>query len=228
MMGRLDDPVDSLFRERYASEVEPWLAAAIVYGRAAVNARKPDLGRDIELALDRLESGFRGGDAPPALIALLDDPVMGALRRFLARFGYRAAAGVARDEHVLVYGSLRRDEPGFRAFRLDCALEPLGGHWIPGELHDLGAYPGLVPGEGRVLAELYRVRDLAVLEALDDYEGYCWWRAQASPYRRTTECLPGGRKTGERVDAWIYRYNGGVEASTRMPGGCWSSRRHCR
>ena len=71
------------------------------------------------------------------------------------------------------------------------------GH-VRGALLDLGRYPGLVDGRGRVKGEVYRLEDPELLVTLDREEGYNFERARA----RVT--LGDGR----RALGWIYRYRG--------------------
>ena len=80
---------------------------------------------------------------------------------------------------------------------------------VPGRLLDLGRYPGLVPGRGRVHGELYRLHRVELLPVLDREEGYNFVRG------RTTVTLEGGR----RAQAWIYRYRGPRERAIPIPHG---------
>jgi gamma-glutamylcyclotransferase (GGCT)/AIG2-like uncharacterized protein YtfP len=80
---------------------------------------------------------------------------------------------------------------------------------VPGRLFDLGRYPGLVAGRGRVRGEVYRLRDPELLAAVDREEGYNFER------RRTVATLADGR----RVRAWIYRYRGPRERAVPIPEG---------
>jgi gamma-glutamylcyclotransferase (GGCT)/AIG2-like uncharacterized protein YtfP len=74
----------------------------------------------------------------------------------------------------------------------------LGIGTVAGRLVDLGRYPGLIAGTGRVRGELYRLDDLQLLPVLDREEGYNFRRSM------TTVTLGGGR----RLRAWVYRYRG--------------------
>jgi len=69
---------------------------------------------------------------------------------------------------------------------------------VRGRLLDLGRYPGLVEGAGRVSGEVYRLDDPELLPVLDREEGYNFER------QRAVVTLAGGR----RVRAWLYRYRG--------------------
>lgn len=80
---------------------------------------------------------------------------------------------------------------------------------VRGRLLDLGSYPGLVEGAGRVRGEVYRLDDPELLPVLDREEGYNFDR------RRAVVTLAGGR----RVRAWLYRYRGPRERATPIPDG---------
>ena len=86
---------------------------------------------------------------------------------------------------VLVYGSLLSGEPNHRLLAratLVGAAKTQAGF----NLHDLGAFPGMVAGgEGGVTGEVYDV-DAATLARLDALEGHPRW------YRRTPITLADG------------------------------------
>ncbi|MDJ0841737.1 MAG: gamma-glutamylcyclotransferase family protein, partial [Acidobacteriota bacterium] len=73
---------------------------------------------------------------------------------------------VRLDDYFAVYGSLMSGLSGPWAKLIAEGLVRLGPCQIPGVLYDLGAYPGLVHGEGdsteTVAGELYRVVQPAV------------------------------------------------------------------
>ncbi|MBM4442994.1 MAG: gamma-glutamylcyclotransferase [Candidatus Rokubacteria bacterium] len=103
---------------------------------------------------------------------------------------------------------------GERAHRLLAGRATFVGEGtVPGILLDLGRYPGLVAGRGRVQGEVWRLDAPEVLRTLDDYEGYNFER------RTTTATLASGR----RVRAWLYRYRG-PRTREPIPQGNW--RRH--
>jgi gamma-glutamylcyclotransferase (GGCT)/AIG2-like uncharacterized protein YtfP len=111
-----------------------------------------------------------------------------------------------------VYGTLMRGY-GLHAV-LARGATALGEGTARGRLLDLGRYPGLVEGTGRVRGEIYRLDDPELLPVLDREEGYNFVR------RRAIVALADGR----RVRAWLYRYRGPRERATPVPDGHY--RRH--
>jgi len=93
--------------------------------------------------------------------------------------------------------------------RLARAATAVGIGTVRGRLLDLGAYPGLIDGAGRVRGEVYRLDEPELLPVLDREEGYNFVR------RRAIVTLAGGR----RVRAWLYRYRGPRERAIPIPDG---------
>jgi gamma-glutamylcyclotransferase (GGCT)/AIG2-like uncharacterized protein YtfP len=87
-----------------------------------------------------------------------------------------------------------------------------------GRLLDLGRYPGVVDGRGRVTGEVYRLRNPQVLPALDRAEGVQFLRGH------TLVTLA----DGERARAWIYRYRGPRERAVAIPDGDYRRARPAR
>jgi gamma-glutamylcyclotransferase (GGCT)/AIG2-like uncharacterized protein YtfP len=85
----------------------------------------------------------------------------------------------------------------------------VGAATARGRLVDLGRYPGLVEGRGRVRGEVYRLHAPELLTTLDREEGYNFVRSRA------TVTLASGR----RARAWIYRYRGPRERAVLIPHG---------
>jgi len=85
----------------------------------------------------------------------------------------------------------------------------LGAGSVRGTLLDLGDFPGLVDGAGRVVGEVYRLDAPELLALLDRAEGYNFDR------RRATVTLA----TGRRARAWIYRYRGRRDRAVPIPDG---------
>ena len=122
-----------------------------------------------------------------------------------------SASPASGREALFTYGTLMRGY-GLHAL-LARGSTFLAEGSVPGRLLDLGRYPGLVPGRGRVRGELYRIEDAALLSTLDRAEGVQFLRS------RTTVTLPRGR----RARAWIYRYRGPRDRAVPIPDGDYRS-----
>jgi len=100
-----------------------------------------------------------------------------------------------------------------RGYPLHRVLSPastfLGEGLVRGRLLDLGRYPGLIDGLGRVRGEIYRLDDPELLAVLDREEGYNFGR------RRAIVTLASGR----RARAWVYRYRGPQDRAVLIPDG---------
>ncbi|MDP8970588.1 MAG: gamma-glutamylcyclotransferase [Actinomycetota bacterium] len=130
------------------------------------------------------------------------------------------AVSVARaSERIAVYGTLRRGGGAQAALGLAGALEYRGRCRLRGVLIDLGAYPGLVAGEGTVAGELYDVADLAVLRLLDRFEHYDPADPAGSAFVRRLS-----RLLDPPVDAWVWYYNRPVAGLPRLASGDWLAR----
>jgi len=112
---------------------------------------------------------------------------------------------------IFVYGTLmsglQREEALFNsAF--------LGTGYINGSLYDLGSYPGLKHGSGKVFGELYEI-DLLTLDYLDQIEGFFVAQPETSLYIRqaitATKAL-----NSECCIAETYFYNMSVDESHKI------------
>ncbi len=133
--------------------------------------------------------------------------------------GESLSEAVKAGDAIAVYGLLRAGESGFARFGLANAFKPLGPCVIGGELWDLGAYPGLVPGAGEVMGELFELTDLSVMPALDAFEDYWPDDPDRSRYDRVKVQLI----KPDRL-AWVYVWRLGLEAATRIESGDWLKR----
>jgi gamma-glutamylcyclotransferase (GGCT)/AIG2-like uncharacterized protein YtfP len=108
---------------------------------------------------------------------------------------------------VFAYGTLMRGYPLHRVLARGAVL--VGEGHVRGRLVDLGRYPGLVEGAGRVQGEVYRLHDPELLPVLDREEGYNFER------RRAVVTLA----AGARARAWVYRYRGPRARAVPIPEG---------
>ena len=116
---------------------------------------------------------------------------------------------------VAFYGSLL--DPGLRRrLGVNEALRPLRRCLVRGRLFDLGPYPGLVEGDGRVRGELFEVVDPAIWKTLDDFE-----ECGADPplfVRRSTRLI------APVINSWVYFYTRPVGVRRRIRRGRWPVR----
>ena len=119
--------------------------------------------------------------------------------------------------HIAFYGSLMQSQGMQQDLRIAGQLELVGPCQIFGTLYDLGDYPGLIESATeRVQAELYRIKDPAVLALLDAYEDYHSNDEAGSLYLRRVV-----RLAEPDLNCWVYFYNREVFESQRVPHGNW-------
>jgi gamma-glutamylcyclotransferase (GGCT)/AIG2-like uncharacterized protein YtfP len=122
---------------------------------------------------------------------------------------------------IFFYGTLLTPFNSPVRRRIDSSLTFNGHGSIAAALFDLGSYPAAVPAKhenARVRGELYEMNDpAAVLQVLDEYEGYNSAEPDASPYgRRVT---PVALDNGRVMDAWAYLYNAPLGRARRIESG---------
>jgi gamma-glutamylcyclotransferase (GGCT)/AIG2-like uncharacterized protein YtfP len=120
---------------------------------------------------------------------------------------------------AFVYGTLMRGEEREGAIRSVLpGVTPLES-WVRGGLVHLGAWPGLVGGDGRVDGELFLTPELepllAVLDPIEDFLGF-----HVAPTEYVRVMLPVFTKVG-RTWAWAYRYVGDASRAIPIPSGRW-------
>lgn len=120
---------------------------------------------------------------------------------------------------IFFYGTLMTpfNRPG--RTRIESQLTFKGHGSIGAALFDLGMYPAAVPADhSRVRGETYEMANAAaVLQALDEIEGYTATEPDTSLYLRriTRVTLDDGRS----VDAWVYFYNATLGHAERIDCG---------
>lgn len=118
---------------------------------------------------------------------------------------------------IALYGSLMRGFGVMDELGIGDRIRFVGPCIVKGELFDLGRYPGMRHGDGRVIGELYALLEVDVIVDLDEFEGYAASRPRESLYLRETVTLiePPG------VESWVYVYNDVPDASRRIVSGDW-------
>jgi gamma-glutamylcyclotransferase (GGCT)/AIG2-like uncharacterized protein YtfP len=114
------------------------------------------------------------------------------------------------------YGSLRPGGGAWEQLRLAARVHVLGRCELDGTLLDLGDYPGLVPGPGRVVADVVAVSDPVTLALLDDYEGF---ESDRSAFVRVL------RQVDPWGPLWVYEYRGPTTGYPAIPSGDWLARK---
>ncbi|MDQ6837070.1 MAG: gamma-glutamylcyclotransferase [Actinomycetota bacterium] len=118
---------------------------------------------------------------------------------------------------LAVYGSLRRGLAlPHQPEDFDQILAERDPCLITGRLVDLGSYPGLVEGPGRVVGELCHLTGDASLSLFDAYEGYDGEHPAGSQYLRVMV-----RLIDPAVDAWTYLYNRTWTPQMLISSGDW-------
>ena len=107
---------------------------------------------------------------------------------------------------VFVYGTLLSGEANHSL--LDDSEIVGNGHIFGYKMYDIGFYPGIIPGEGTVLGELYKVTDETLIR-LD------WLEGEGSLYIRKS--MPVHLESGEACDAFIYEYNHNIDGLQEIP-----------
>lgn len=124
--------------------------------------------------------------------------------------------------HLFVYGSLRSgfQSPAYEYISRFFTL--VGKATTNGKLIDMGSYPAGIPAAdgSMITGELYRIKHENefswAIGQLDDYEGVSVEPDEIQLYRRDltmAEC------NGNRLNAWIYWYNGNVSGKQVVPSG---------
>lgn len=122
---------------------------------------------------------------------------------------------------VFVYGSFMR---GFDLHHHMAAGTLVSFATATGRLYDIGAYPGMIDGDGAVHGELYRFDDIAVaLEVLDEVEDYDPLDGPGSLYVRVVRAVH-LEEDGSEAPAWLYLYNRDVKGLPQIKSGDWRRR----
>jgi len=118
---------------------------------------------------------------------------------------------------IAVYGSLMRVHGAQDLAGTTDKLRFLGECRIPGQLYDLGEFPGLVPGPDEVAGELYRIEHADALPLLDDYEAFYESNPSQSLFVRRRI-----RLNQPPIDCWVYFFNQEPKGNPKVEGGNWT------
>lgn len=122
-------------------------------------------------------------------------------------------------DFVFFYGTLMAGFDRRRRAGIDSKLTYRGRGSIQASLFDLGIYPAAIPApEGVVWGEVYEMTEQdAVLEALDDIEGYRPDDPDKSLYARSKADVT--MPDGSSEQAWVYFYNAPLGKAPRIASG---------
>lgn len=118
--------------------------------------------------------------------------------------------------YIAFYGSLMQPFDTQKKLNIQHQLQFVQPCSLHGKLYDLGEYPGLKHGAGRVKAELYEILDPHVMTTLDTFE--CYDPANPSSSLYTRSCV---RLAEDKIDAWVYFYNKAVAVKKVIHTGNW-------
>ena len=119
----------------------------------------------------------------------------------------------ASANRLFVYGTLLRGLSRAQVLR---EARFLGPALVEGRLFDLGRYPGLRPGQGLVVGEVWSV-DTATLQRIDRIEDFDPRDPSGSLYQRVE--MPVRSLSGMQFTALSYRYNRRPPGDARIPHG---------
>lgn len=128
---------------------------------------------------------------------------------------------VEAGDVFVFYGLLKQGAAGAPdALGLEVAGEFLGPCQFRATMLDLGGFPGVVAGDTLCQGVRWRLKDTAVVPAMDEFEDVTDDPATSLYLRRKVPVLnEAGAETGEQ--AWIYIYNQKTDGFAILPDGNW-------
>ena len=132
------------------------------------------------------------------------------------------APPVSSGDHFVFYGLLKQGAAGAPA-HLDFPAHGafLGPCLFRGRMHDLGGFPGVVPGEDICHGTLYRLDDAGLAVEMDDFESLKPDDPDGSLYRRETTDLIDETGQPDGRTAWVYIYNQKPDGYPVLEDGNW-------
>lgn len=124
---------------------------------------------------------------------------------------------------LFVYGTLRLPAGGPAGDTCnhphisDLITSAISGRLEGAELHDFGSYPGVYPGDGVVLGEVFEMSEMAlvVTDRIERHPDF---------YTRRLERVFGGTH-GDELDAWVYWAPAELhDTGSRVRSGDWLDR----
>jgi gamma-glutamylcyclotransferase (GGCT)/AIG2-like uncharacterized protein YtfP len=126
-------------------------------------------------------------------------------------------------DYLFVYGTLlpHRVPPGLR--EVMAQLRPVSAGFMPGQLYDMGEFPGAVfdvDAQGQVFGHVYELHDETQLQKLDEYEEYSPSHTESSLFVRQKQ--PITLTDGSKLLCWVYVYNRDPGEARPVPSGNYS------
>jgi len=123
-----------------------------------------------------------------------------------------------RKHRIAVYGSLRKGEYNHSRGFANGATHVIDGHIEGAELVGGNAYPWVVPGNGRVLVEVYDIDDTTFewIEAMERGAGY-----ERRPVYVISSAFGGA---GYDAEAYFYKHPDYIKNNPRIASGDWTKR----
>jgi gamma-glutamylcyclotransferase (GGCT)/AIG2-like uncharacterized protein YtfP len=120
---------------------------------------------------------------------------------------------------IIFYGSLLSHYSEQEKLNIKNKIELIEKCFIPGELYDLGDWPGLFKTDGHVVGELHLIKqgcNEEVLSILDQFEEYNPVDHSGEFLREITYPISSIYKP-----AWVYYYKGSIEDKQLIASGDW-------
>jgi gamma-glutamylcyclotransferase (GGCT)/AIG2-like uncharacterized protein YtfP len=127
---------------------------------------------------------------------------------------------------VFVYGTLKRGRPLDRSL-FEKTRKAVEEATISGSIYNLGPYPTVkLDNKHTVHGEVhtYNEDDFDdILKTMDLIEGYNPKKPEAGLYNRFV--VDAKLKNGQKVQAWVYQFNGEVPKERLIKSGVWEPRK---
>jgi len=121
------------------------------------------------------------------------------------------------QELIFLYGSLMLPYPTQARLGVEQMLEYVGPDAVAGRLFDLGPYPALTPGPGRVSGQVFALKDPRAMAILDRFEVCLPFEPQESEYLREQWPL-----LERGLTAWVYVFNRPFSGLPLIASGDWA------
>lgn len=123
--------------------------------------------------------------------------------------------------YIFVYGSLMQNFRNYNKYLIGMS-EFIDTGYLEGELYHLPqGYPALISGKGIVRGEIFKIKNVAVIDTLDILEGYLPG-SFSNYYNRESKKVKLSK--GGEINCWVYIYADEVyvkKHGTRIPDGDW-------